>query len=523
MAPVYQTLYEYYYTSTPVPGKVLSQDQETLNSFTRYYNFKFGKTNCVAFGNACTSKGVDRYPIFKIFKDGKEVKSHTGEMKLPEASKWVEETLESIRPGSRPKDGVILPKVGAKSVAGGDKPAAATSKDKDAAAGAAAGSRHNSVAAETPAATSIAKSSPKVQRPLNADGQSVSLTAESFQKLVTNTRDQWFVKFYAPWCHHCQAMAPNWSQLAKEMKGKLNIGEVNCDVEKRLCKDARVRGYPTLLFFKGGERIEYDGLRGVGDLISFANKAVELGTGVPDVDFDTFKAMEENEEVIFLYVYDHATVTEDFDALDRLTLPLVGHAKLVKTNDKRLYDRFKISTWPRLLVSRDGKPTYYPPIAPKDMRDTRQILDWMRANWQPMVPELTASNARDIMDGRLVVLAILDRQRSDEFIMAKREIKNAALEWSDKEVQAFQLERQELRDAKQLRIEEADDRNDQRALRQAKSIRIDMNEIQRKAVGFAWVDGQFWERWIRTTYGVNVKDGEKVIINDEDVSSTLAE
>jgi len=26
----------------------------------------------------------------------------------------------------------------------------------------------------------------------------------------------------------------------------------------------------------------------------------------------------------------------------------------------------------------------------------------------------------------------------------------------------------------------------------------------------------FWERWIRTTYGIEVKDGEKVIINDED-------
>jgi protein disulfide-isomerase len=86
----------------------------------------------------------------------------------------------------------------------------------------------------------------------------------------------------------------------------------------------------------------------------------------------------------------------------------------------------------------------------------------------------------------------------------------------------FQLERQELRDAKQLRIEEAEDRNDQRALRAAKSIRINMDEIERKGVGFAWVDGVFWERWIRTTYGIDVKDGERVVINDEDVSIRTA-
>ena len=61
--------------------------------------------------------------------------------------------------------------------------------------------------------------------------------------------------------------------------------------------------------------------------------------------------------------------------------------------------------------------------------------------------------------------------------------KTPLLEWIDKQDQAFKLERQELRDAKQLRIEEAEDRNDQRALRSAKTIRINMEDIERKEVG----------------------------------------
>ena len=136
------------------------------------------------------------------------------------------------------------------------------------------------------------------------------------------------------------------------------------------------------------------------------------------------------------------------------------------------------------------------------------------------MPELTASNAREIMDGRIVVLGILNRDNQDSFQSAIREMKSAANEWMDKQIQLFQLERQELRDAKQLRIEEAEDRNDQRALRAAKSIRINMDWSERKEVAFAWVDGVFWQRWIRTTYGIDVKDGERVIINDEDVSTT---
>ena len=80
--------------------------------------------------------------------------------------------------------------------------------------------------------------------------------------------------------------------------------------------------------------------------------------------------------------------------------------------------------------------------------------------------------------------------------------------------------RQELRDAKQLRIEEAEDRNDQRALRQAKSRRITISENDKKQVGFAWVDAVFWERWLRTTYGIDIEKGERVIVNDEDVSAS---
>ena len=97
-------------------------------------------------------------------------------------------------------------------------------------------------------------------------------------------------------------------------------------------------------------------------------------------------------------------------------------------------------------------------------------------------------------------------------------MKSAALEWIERQEAAFKVERQELRDAKQLRIEEAQDKNDERALRIAKEIKIDMNDMERQQVGFAWVDGAFWERWIKTTYGVDVKDGERVIINDEAVS-----
>ncbi|EXJ90274.1 protein disulfide-isomerase [Capronia coronata CBS 617.96] len=528
IAPVWQTLYEFYVTSDPLEGRTKDgqPDLSSPNSFHGYYNFHFASINCIAYGDVCGKNGVKAWPSFLLFKDGELVERYSGDRTMEAFSHYVEEKLEQIKPGSRPREGVKVPKPGAKGVDRTASPEKPLAKDKDSAAGVAAGEKQNKEAAAMSTETTsamLASETAKLGRPKNAKsgsapnakGMSVPLTAESFQKLVTTSQDPWFIKFYVPWCSHCQHLAPTWAEMAKEMEGKLNIGEVNCEQSSRLCKDAKVNAYPTIYFFRGGERVEYEGLRGLGDLLSFANKA--LDSDVKYVDAAAFKEMEETEEVIFVYFFDDATTSEDFAALDRLTLSLIGHAKIVKTDSEILANRFKISTWPRLLVSRDGRPTYYNALAPKDMRDFRKVLTWMQSVWLPIVPELTAANAKELMAGKYVVLGILSRERPDQFMQSRRELKNAALEWMDKQTQTFQLERQELRDSKQLRIEEAEDRNDQRALRQAKSIVISITEENfRKGVGFAWVDGVFWERWLRSTYGVDVSKGERVIINDED-------
>ena len=216
-APTWQTLYEFYYTSDPLSASEDSTDSsKSLNSFTRYYDFHFAKTDCVAFGTACADKGIQSFPTVVLFKDGKEIKRNIGAKDLKFMSKFVEETLESVRPGSRSKDGPKLPKVGEDHVEGA-KLAGLGEKVKDSALGAAAALKGNEIvddfatastaASKTKSSTLAATMLPK-ETP-NTSGKSIPLTAENFQRLVTTTHDPWFVKFYAPWCHHCQAMAPS--------------------------------------------------------------------------------------------------------------------------------------------------------------------------------------------------------------------------------------------------------------------------------------------------------------------------
>lgn len=73
------------------------------------------------------------------------------------------------------------------------------------------------------------------------------------------------VKFYAPWCPHCKRLAPFWASLSIEFekdgaKNDFHFGEVNCDIEEGLLKRFNVQGYPTILLFHNGKKVdEYEG------------------------------------------------------------------------------------------------------------------------------------------------------------------------------------------------------------------------------------------------------------------------
>lgn len=106
--------------------------------------------------------------------DGKELKRLVGPESLEQVSKWLEEVLETIKPGSRPKGGIKLPEVGAHEITD---------------------HATETIASAVPiSSTIVAKVASSKDAP-NPLGKSKSLTAETFQQHVTTTLDPWFIKF----------------------------------------------------------------------------------------------------------------------------------------------------------------------------------------------------------------------------------------------------------------------------------------------------------------------------------------
>jgi len=95
----------------------------------------------------------------------------------------------------------------------------------------------------------------------------VVLTVANFEHdtQVTSgaTTGDWFVKFYAPWCGHCKALAPGWDELARELKAKadegvsINVAKVDVTTNSALGKRFGVQGFPSLIFFSKGKMYKY--------------------------------------------------------------------------------------------------------------------------------------------------------------------------------------------------------------------------------------------------------------------------
>lgn len=111
-----------------------------------------------------------------------------------------------------------------------------------------------------------------------------------------------------------------WTKLAAELKGRINVAEVNCEASggRSICSQQGIKGFPTLLLcvavwptvlmirFDGPDKAEYSGARSVPLMSEWALGAVEA-SGLQPTNASAFRAAVESQPVVFLFAHPSAT------------------------------------------------------------------------------------------------------------------------------------------------------------------------------------------------------------------------
>ncbi len=101
--------------------------------------------------------------------------------------------------------------------------------------------------------TSITPSINNVEVP--SSGIIPSISQDTFEKKVLNSKTFTIVEFGAEWCPPCYELAPTLEEIAKE-NSQIAIYSVNVDNEDNLTSRYRIQYLPTILFFKNGVEVE---------------------------------------------------------------------------------------------------------------------------------------------------------------------------------------------------------------------------------------------------------------------------
>jgi len=110
------------------------------------------------------------------------------------------------------------------------------------------------------------------------------------------------VEFYAPWCGHCKKLAPEYSAAAKilaENDPAYPLGKVDATEQKKIAEKFGVQGFPTLFFFKNGEKMEYTGGRTTDAIVQWIIK--KSGPPSTSADCETIKKKVAESKFVMAY------------------------------------------------------------------------------------------------------------------------------------------------------------------------------------------------------------------------------
>jgi len=241
-----------------------------------------------------------------------------------------------------------------------------------------------------------------------ADTTVIKLTKETFDKTL-GKHPYLLVEFYAPWCGHCKALAPEYEKAAQVLQDHtpiVTLAKVDATAEEELGTRFRVRGFPTLKFFKHGKEYDYAGGRTEATIVQWVKKRVgpPAKSLTTDVDIDAFKTT--NDVVVVGFFDDGDPGFDEFQ-------------EAAEANDE-----IPFGVAPKNLATTYEMPNYQPGIilfrsfdngdVIYDSQDFSAISEWVESKSMPLIVEFNQETAPKIFGGKIKTHILTFMKSGDE-------------------------------------------------------------------------------------------------------------
>ncbi|KAL4003030.1 protein disulfide isomerase family protein [Acanthocheilonema viteae] len=203
------------------------------------------------------------------------------------------------------------------------------------------------------------------------------------------------VKFYAPWCGHCKALAPEYAKAAKKLK--IPLAKVDATVETKLAETYNIQGFPTLKFWQSGkDPIDYDGGRESDEIVQWVLEKTDPTYKPPP---STVVKLTKEQFTEFITIHQLTLVKfyapwcghckklapEYEKAAKKLKDAGIMLAEVDSTVEKSLSAEYDVNGYPTLYVFRNGKKFDY-----KGPRDAEGIAKYMFEQAEPALKKITS-------------------------------------------------------------------------------------------------------------------------------------
>ncbi|KAJ0245886.1 Protein disulfide isomerase-like 1-4 [Hirschfeldia incana] len=234
---------------------------------------------------------------------------------------------------------------------------------------------------------------------LDVDEKDVVVIKERNFTDVIENNEYVLVEFYAPWCGHCQSLAPEYAAAATELKKDgVVLAKIDATEENELAHQYNAKGFPTILFFVDGEDTPYTGGRTKDTIVTWVKK--KIGPSVYNLTTldDAEKVLTSGNKVVLGYLNALVGVEHDQLAAASKSEDDVNFYQTVNPDVAKMFHIDPESKRPALvLVKREEEK-----ISHFDGEFVKSALvSFLSANKLPLVTVFTPESSQEIFESEI--------------------------------------------------------------------------------------------------------------------------